>query len=371
MAAISPPTSSFRLCADAIRDVCARPAVLLALGASVPSSAVSCAEQRRQAVTDGVARALTLAVDLAEGRGVRQEEQVLLEEAERRMWEPIDAPLSRLLQQTGRDGLFAYLAIEGATRREAWRADTQRGRRQQTVELLPDHGDEPSRESLDLTEFRLELEQVAALTAERTRLPHEIAVALVAEEMSYVEAGRRTGRSSNSLWMAIARMRPEWRGLAERGRDAGLGGGILVRLSDQTDRAVRRAVRWRLIGGVTAALLLAGAFGAITAASLLSGAPLPPRVVAEPVIEAATPTGEGAFGPTGRLLALEAVRQVWPRPTQSTEPTSARVTARTGAGSEQAATTPPPTRTTTATPVATSATTIPSCGLGSAALTCR
>ncbi len=119
----------------------------------MPSSAVSCAEQRRQAVTDGVARALTLAVDVKEGRGVRQEEQVLLEEAERRMWEPIDARLSRLLQQTGRDGLFAYLAIEGATRREAWRADTQRRRQQQTVALLPDYGDEPSRESLDLTEF--------------------------------------------------------------------------------------------------------------------------------------------------------------------------------------------------------------------------
>ena len=43
---------------------------------------------------------------------------------------------------------------------------------------------------------------------------------------------------------------------------------MLVRVTDHVDTAVRRAVRWRLIGGVAAALLLAG-----SALTLVTGLP--------------------------------------------------------------------------------------------------
>ena len=36
------------------------------------------------------------------------------------------------------------------------------------------------------------------------------------------------------------------------------GGGILVRVTDRTEVAVRRAIRWRLVGGTAAGLLLVG-----------------------------------------------------------------------------------------------------------------
>jgi hypothetical protein len=254
---------SRRPSAEAIRDVSARPAVLLALAEAVPAAAVRGTADRRRAVTDGVARALEVATRLALGEAVGRRETVLLEEAEQRMWEPVTQGLARLLQRTGPDGLFSYLLVEGAVRREAWRADTQRRRADGVDSLSADVAGPAACDPVDLERFRAETEAVARLTVERTGLPAEIALALVARELSYAEAGRRTGRSPNSLWMALARLRPEWRDLAQRGREAGLGGGIAIDLADQSDRLVRRMIRWRLVSGVVAVLLLAAATGAI------------------------------------------------------------------------------------------------------------
>lgn len=371
------PTLSVKptLSADAIRDVCSRPAVLLVLSEEVPAAAIQSMEQRRQAVADGVARALQLAIALEHASQITRSDQLLLDEATARLWEPIDLERTRVLQWTGPTGLFAYLVVEGAMRREAWRSDTQRRRQERVEELRVETVGEQDRDPVDLTRFRIDVERTAAMTAERIGIPNAIALGLVSSELSYVEAGRRTGRSSNSLWMAIFRLRPEWQGVAARGRAAGLGGGVLVRVSDHVDIAVRRAVRWRLVGGVTASLLLLGTLGALTTASLLEGQAPPTRVLAEPQPEVSAFNGEGPFGPAGRMLALEAARRLstevrapGPKPTRprAATPASSGVASGAAVPAVSAALLP----STVTVGVANSAPT-PACGLGSAALTCR
>lgn len=364
MATTARPASERCLSADAIRDVCARPAVLLALGEAIPSGAVTCAADRRRAVADGVARALELALALAAGAGPSRHDALLLEEAERRLWEPVTADLARILQRTGPDGLFAYLVVDGAARREAWRADTQR-RRTEPVEPLP--SDVPyvaERDPLDLSRFRLEVEQTVDVTAQRMGLTEDLAYGMVVSEVTYAEAGRRSGRSANGLWMAMARLRPEWRGVAERGRAAGLGGGVLVRVTDRTELTVRRLIRWRLIGGTAAGLLLAGAIGAAVAASLLEGTAPPLRAPLE-APEASAPAGEGPYGPVGRILAIEAAARLLggdraaPSVPQARTPRDAESAPSAGEGGNSGTTTADR-RSATA-----------SCGLGSAALACR
>lgn len=372
MAATITPDLIPLLSADAIRDVCSRPAVLLALAEAIPPAAAQSQQERRQAVTDGVTRALQLAIALSQSEQVTRTNQLLLEEAAARLWEPAGVESTRVLQRTGPNGLFAYLVVDGATRREAWRADTQR-RRQQQIEALPsDATAEIERDPVDLTRFRIDVERTAALTAKRVGIPNDIALGLVSNELSYVEAGRHTGRSSNSLWMAIARLRPDWQGVAARGRAAGLGGGVLVRATERVDLAVRRAVRWRLIGGVTAAVLLAGTFGALTAASVLSGQGPPAQEIVELQPDAAAPVGEGPFGPAGRLLALEAARRLLAQTAPATTPkpsssSGAVPDTKRSVSNTNRASTPAP-------PVSSPGSTTPpttSCGLGSAALTCR
>ena len=368
MASSITTVSQRALIADVVRDVCSRPAVLLALGEAIPAGAVTCAADRRRAVADGVARALELALALDRGDSPQRHDGLLLEEAERRLWEPISSDLARVLQRTGPDGLFAYLVVDGATRREAWRADTQR-RRAEHLEALPlDRAVPTDREELDLARFRLEVERTVESTAKRTGLDDELVYAVVANEVSYTEAGRRSGRSANGLWMAMSRLRPEWSGLAERGRAAGLGGGVLVRTTDRMDVAVRRLIRWRLVGGVTAALLLAGVVGAVLGASLLDGSSPTPRAPVEPVAEAAAPAGEGPYGPIGRILAIEAAARLLggrdaaaPAPTTKAART-ARRSAGGGAAAAQSGTAPATGSVTTGSS---------SCGLGSAALACR
>ena len=332
MAAVQ-PALRFRLSADAIRDVCARPAVLLALAESIPAGAVRGPADRRQAVADGVARALELARDGGEAP--------LLEEAERRMWEPVPGELARLLQRVGPDGLFAYWIVDGAARREAWRADAQRRRADRPAPLPADAAGAVEHDPIDLLRFRLDVEQAVDATARRTGLDDELVYGLVAHEVSYAEAGRRSGRSANSLWMALDRLRPDWRGVAERGRAAGLGGGVLVHVTDRTDRAVRRVVRWRLVGGIAAATLLAASLGAVAVAAHLSGTTPPPR---EPV----QPTQRVWRGVVPLVGALSVHQRTAPSPARRTRlrPRVAPVTQ--------------------ASPAASS-----SCGLGTAALSCR
>ncbi|MGI9187145.1 MAG: hypothetical protein ACR2J9_06445, partial [Gaiellales bacterium] len=359
-------TASARaLYADVIRDVCARPAVLLALGEAIPGGAVTCAADRRRAVADGVARALELALALGAGDEPSRHDVLLLEEAERRLWEPVTVDLARVLQRTGPDGLFAFLVVDGATRREAWRADTLRRRAEHVEPLTAELPQHPEHESLDLARFRLDVEQAVDLTARRTGVSDELAYGMVMAEVSYAEAGRRTGRTPNGLWMAIARLRPEWRGVAERGRAAGLGGGILVRVTDRTETAVRRLIRWRLVGGTAAALLLAGAIGAAVAASVLEGSTPAARPPLEPALEASAPAGEGPYGPIGRILAIEAAARLLGG-SQSAAPatpdTGARTKARTARSVSGAG---------TATTGSGAAMPTASCGLGSAALACR
>jgi hypothetical protein len=367
MATTARTASERSLSADAIRDVCARPAVLLALGEAIPSGAVTCAADRRRAVADGVARALELALALAAGDGPTRHDALLLEEAERRLWEPVTLELARVLQRTGPDGLFAYLVVDGAARREAWRADTQR-RRAESYEALPTELPlQAERESLDLARFRLEVEQAVDVTARRAGVSDELAYGRVMSEVSYAEAGRRAGRSANGLWMAMARLRPEWRGVAERGRAAGLGGGILVRVTDRTEVTVRRLIRWRLIGGTAAALLLAGAIGAAVTASLLEGSAPSMRAPIEPAVEASAPAGEGPYGPIGRMLAIEAAARLLGGggrigsavPAATTDGQARAVGASSGTGTSGAR------------QAGASAAPAASCGLGSAALACR
>ena len=343
--------------------------MLLALSGTIPTGAVTCEADRRRAVADGVARALELALALAAGDEPSRHDLLLLEEAERRLWEPVTVDLARVLQRTGPDGLFAYLVVDGATRREAWRADTQRRRTEEHEPLsseLPLRGE---RESLDLARFRLEVEQAVDITAQRTGISDDLAYGMVTADVSYAEAGRRTGRSANSLWMAMARLRPEWRGVAERGRAAGLGGGVLVRITDRTEITVRRLIRWRLIGGTAAALLLAGAIGAAVTASLLEGSAPSMRAPVEPAVEASVPTGEGPYGPIGRILAIEAGARLLNdrKPaTPSSEGAGGPSSTRTGAA------TPSPTNGDSGASVGGSvAPNGASCGLGSAALSCR
>jgi hypothetical protein len=368
MATTARTATARTLSADAIRDVCARPAVLLALGEAIPSGAVTCAADRRRAVADGVARALELALALAADGEPTRHDVLLLEEAERRLWEPVTVDLARVLQRTGPDGLFAYLVVDGATRREAWRADTQRRRTELAEPLSADVPSATERESLDLARFRLEVEQAVDATARRTGVSDELAYGMVLTEVTYAEAGRRSGRTPNGLWMAMARLRPEWRGLAERGRAAGLGGGVLVRVTDRADIAVRRLIRWRLIGGTAAALLLAGVVGAAITASLLDGSAPAPRAPVEPALEASAPGGEGPYGPIGRILAIEAAARLLGGTRESSPPPSARSAARARASQPAAAQgVHSPAGTAPAVPAGVTA----SCGLGSAALACR
>jgi hypothetical protein len=348
-----------------IRDVCARPAVVLALGETVPNGAVTCPADRRRAVADGVARALELALAVESGTAPARRDALLLEEAERRMWEPVGAELARVLHRIGPAGLFAYLVVDGATRREAWRADTQR-RRAEHWEPLPDSAPpRVEREPLDLEQFRAVVEEAVGHTAQRTGLSDDLAYEVVVNEVSYAEAGRRSGRSANSLWMAMARLRPEWRGVAERGRAAGLGGGVLVRVTDRTEQAVRRAIRWRLVGGTAAAVLLAGVIGAAIAASWFEGGAPSARVPVEPTVEASAPIGEGPYGPIGRMLALEAAAQLVGGAQHSGAPSEGTRAPSTATRIAPRAT--PPAGAVHATPIAPSDT----CGLGSAALSCR
>jgi len=369
MASTARTASERYLSADAIRNVCARPAVLLALGDTIPRGAVTCGADRRRAVADGVARALELALALAAGGEPSRHDLLLLEEAERRLWEPVTVDLARVLQRTGPDGLFAYLVVDGATRREAWRADTQRRR---SAELEPLSSEEPlhvERESLDLAQFRLEVEQAVDITAQRTGVSDDLAYGMVTADVSYAEAGRRTGRSANSLWMAMARLRPEWRGVAERGRAAGLGGGVLVRVTDRTELTVRRLIRWRLIGGTAAALLLAGAIGAAVTASLLEGSAPSMRVPIEPTLEVTSPVGEGPYGPIGRMLAIEAAARLLDGrelATPASRGADAPRGARTGVAAPSAAE-----GGRGASRASTATSNDASCGLGSAALACR
>lgn len=366
MATTARTASERTLSADAIRAVCARPAVLLALGEAIPGGAVSCTADRRRAVADGVARALELALALAAGDGPSRHDALLLEEAERRLWEPVTADLARVLQRTGPDGLFAYLVVDGAARREAWRADTQRRRAEQPEPLPADLPQLAEREPLDLERFRLEVEHAVDVTARRTGVSDELAYGMVLTEVSYAEAGRRSGRSSNGLWMAMSRLRPEWRGVAERGRAAGLGGGILVRVTDRTEVTVRRLIRWRLIGGTAAALLLAGAIGAAVTASLLEGSAPAVRAPVEPALEASVPAGEGPYGPIGRILAIEAAARLLadggPTVAQPAAPAPSTGQATPSAGGRA-----------DGTARADGAPSVDggSCGLGSAALACR
>jgi hypothetical protein len=318
-------------------------------------------------VADGVARTLELALALAVGDAPSRHDVLLLDEAERRLWEPVTVDLARILQRTGPDGLFAYLVVDGATRREAWRADTQRRRAEQVEPLPADVPQRTERESLDLARFRLEVERAVDITARRTGVSDELAYGMVMTEVSYAEAGRRSGRTPNGLWMAMARLRPEWRGVAERGRAAGLGSGILVRVTDRTEVAVRRLIRWRLIGGTAAALLLAGAIGAAVTASLLEGTAPGVRPPVEPALEASAPAGEGPYGPIGRMLAIEAASRLLGGTSPAPAPRNGRAqqgSAAPGATSSTAGTSERPAGTTTDAAA-------PSCGLGSAALTCR
>ena len=367
MATTARPAPERTLSADVIRDVCARPAVLLALGEAIPRDAVTCAADRRRAVADGVARALELALLLAVGEAPSRHDVLLLEEGERRLWEPVTVELARVLQRTGPDGLFAYLVVDGATRREAWRADTQRRRAERVEPLPPDLPQHAERDSLDLARFRLEVEHAVDVTARRAGVSDELAYGMVTTEVSYAEAGRRSGRTPNGLWMAMARLRPEWRGVAERGRAAGLGAGILVSVTDRTEVAVRRLIRWRLIGGTAAALLLAGAIGAAVTASLLDGSAPGLRAPVEPAVEASTPVGEGPYGPVGRMLAIEAAARLLGR-------TASEPAARGGRTQQH-----PAAKVATASPGDASSRAggtgagagATSCGLGSAALACR
>lgn len=372
MSSLSPPTTSFRLRADAIRDVCSRPAVLQEIGNAVPLAAVESNAERRQAVSDGVARALALALELEDSGAQPEREQVMLLEADQRMWAPVDVALARLLQRAGPDGLFAFYVVEGATRREAWRADAQRRRGRCHAALSTDAVWRDDFDPVDLASFRLDVERTAALTAQRIGVSQELVLELLAEDISYAEAGRQTGRSSNGLWMALARLRPTWRGVAERGRAAGLGGGALIDLADRTDTAVRRVVRWRLVGGLTAALLLAATGGALLTASLLERGGLPPRAVAaEPTIDSVGPSEDSPFSQLGRLAALEAARRLASATLAPviTKPAPAAVRAARTAG---AGTSAPK----AFVPAASKSPSPPrelasSCGLGTASLSCR
>ena len=357
--------------ADAIRDVCARPGALLLLDAAVPGAAAAGTEARRRAIADGVARALELACALERGEEADPRDRILLEEAERRLWEPVDRELARVLVRTGPDGLHAYLLVEGAVRREAWRADAERRRGPRHERLDAGVAARSERDPVDLVRFRRDVERAAHLTAERTGLPDEIAVGLVARELSYAEAARRTGRSPNALWMAISRLRPEWQGVAERGREAGLGGGVLVGTAERTDGLVRRAVRWRLVGGLTAVVLLALAAGALATAAVIERTAPPARAEAPEVTQPA-PSETSPLGQAGRLAALEAARRLAaasvpvpvvradPPPAPAPRTAAAEPAAGAGASGGSAAAVPEP--------VAPAAA---SCGLGSAEIGCR
>lgn len=366
--------SDFALRSPVVRDVCARPAVLARLAAAVPSG-VGGGDRAAQAVADGIARVL----DLAERGGgtASARDRDLLEAAHRRMWDPLEPAAARALAGGGPEALFALFVLEEAVRREAWRSDTarRRSRLRHRQPLDPTIGGSDERERLDLERFRLEVEVVAERTAERAGIERDEALALILGEARYVEVAERHGRSPNGLWMALARTREDWRSLAERGRAAGLGGGLGVDLDllGRTDRVVRRAIRWRLIGGLTAALLLAALTGAMIAATLVGGS-VAQRPVAPPPEEAAAPADDGIGTQIGRLATLElgrrlgagalparrVVADVRPRPGGASRGAASRV--------ETASTTPP-------TPVAPSASVAPAspatgCGFGAAALVC-
>ena len=359
-----------RLSADVIRDVCARPALLLAIGQSLPTAAIVSEGERGLAVADGVARALELAALLEGGGTVGARDRILLAEAEDRLWEPTDASFVQVLQRTGPDGLFAALVVQGAARREAWRRDTQR-RRAEPLEQLTEHTVGAAPEPLDVAVFRAEVEQLAEVTARRTGLTRDVALGLLADELSFAEAGRQSGRSANSIWMAVARLRPDWREVAARGRAAGLGGGLLVDLTERGDRAVGRLVRWRVVGGVTAALLLAAASGALLMASLVDPASAPRLASARVDLqEAVAPALEDPVSDVGRLLALEVARRLLSERGSRPAAAAAGSTRRPTQGSDEVQA--QPTVAAVAAEGAASARSAGrSCGLGSASLTCR
>jgi len=165
--------------------------------------------------------------------------------------------------------------------------------------------------------------------------------------------------------MAIDRLRPEWRGVARRGREAGLGGGVLVDAADRTDRLVRRVVRWRLVGGVTAAVLLVLAAGALAGASLLERAAPPARPDAADVVQPA-PSETSPLGQAGRIAALEAARRL----AASRMAESAPRVPRPGAV-EEVAMDPASTARPSAAAPAPEPADLAECGLGSAEIGCR
>lgn len=369
--------SDFSLNSPVVRDVCARPAILARLAAAVPSG-VGGGDRAAQAVADGIAR--VLAITERDSGSISGRDRDLLHAADRRMWDPLDPGTARALAGGGPDALFALFVLEEAVRREAWRVDTarRRGRDRQRLPLEEAIGRDDERERLDLERFRLEVEVVAERTAERAGIEREEALALILGEARYVEVAERHGRSPNALWMALARTRDDWRSLAERGRAAGLGGGLGLDLDllGRTDRVVRRAIRWRLIGGVTAALLLAALTGAALAATLLGGA-APPRAATPPPEEAATPTDEGVGTQIGRLVTLELGRRLGagalpPRRVAPVSRSRAASAGRVTPSQAPSAPTPKPSAAPASTPSVPSAPPPSSigCGFGSAALVC-
>jgi hypothetical protein len=372
----SPSVTGFVLRAAVVRDLCARPAVLRQLETAVPAG-LGVGDARARAVADGVARVLTLAVALDEGAAPPAQDRSLLHEAEERMWDPVDPAVARLVRAHGPDALLALYVLEAAVRREAWRNDTRRRRKrreQPRVPLEPSTAPRPDeREPLDLTAFRLEVERVAAATAQTVGIRHDEALALILGEVSYTAVAARHGRSSNGLWMALSRLRPGWRDLAERGRAAGLGGGLATDLSERVERGVRRAIRWRLIGGLTAALLLAAASGAAVTTAVLQGAP-PAATAQRGGEEIPPPQEEGVATQIGRLGALELGRRLGSsgRPPRATPIATDRT--RTGqtagvAAMPPAGGTPPAAAGAPRSPAAHAAA-ADSCGFGTAALLC-
>ncbi len=365
----------FVLRSPVVRDICARPAVLARLAAAVPHG-LGGGDRGAQAVADGVARVLDL-IECPEDQ-MTDRDRDLLAAAERRMWEPLDPAVVRALGGGGADVLFALVAVEEAVRREAWRADTARRRARHRDSLGVDVGDRDERERLDLERFRLEVEVVAERAADRAGIEREEALALILGEARYVEVAARHGRSPNALWMALDRTRDEWRALAERGRAAGLGGGLGLDLDliGRTDRTVRRAVRWRLIGGLTAAILVAVLTGAAAAATLLGGT-APPRSSVPAPEEVAPTADEGIGTQIGRLGALELGRRLGAggRPARpgGTTPASrgaAPVEGRVRPAAPDAPAAPPVAASSGASQVASSPPSVADCGFGSAALVC-
>ncbi|MGI9117521.1 MAG: hypothetical protein ACR2JV_07790 [Gaiellales bacterium] len=131
---------------------------------------------------------------------------------------------------------------------------------------------------------------------------------------------------------------------------------------------MRRAIRWRLVGGAVAAMLLVGALGAVVVASHLSGVPSAARPPVEPVPEAGSPSGEGHYGPIGRILAIEAAARLLGGAGGSKAPA---VKSQSAAATASHSLASPATHASGPAAGSATATASRSCGLGTAALACR